>query len=177
MKTCFALAIALPLAFSAASGGARAAPFADILVAAHNSERMDMGLSPMNWEPSLAAAADAYALELARNETWGHSPREERAGQGENLWRGTRGAFALERMLQAWADEKRYFRAGVFPNITDGRTSWHEVGHYTQMVWPATTKVGCSLRSSPNWDYLVCRYSAPGNVMGQRIGPVNVASR
>jgi hypothetical protein len=34
------------------------------------------------------------------------------------------------------------------------------------MIWRGSTRVGCALRSSRNNDYLVCRYSPAGNVMG-----------
>jgi hypothetical protein len=34
------------------------------------------------------------------------------------------------------------------------------------MIWRGTSRVGCELRSSRSNDYLVCRYSPPGNVVG-----------
>jgi hypothetical protein len=89
---------------------------------------------------------------------------------------GTRGAYSLGEMMSGWTGEKRMFRAGVFPQVVRSG-SWHEVGHYTQMIWPATRRVGCSVRSSGRSDYLVCRYSSPGNVTGQRVGAERFASR
>jgi hypothetical protein len=142
----------------------------------HNHERRSVGVAPMVWDHRLAAAADAYAAELARTGRWGHSAAHRRAGQGENLWMGTRGAYSLGEMMSGWTSEKRMFRAGVFPQVVRSG-SWHEVGHYTQMIWPATRRVGCSVRSSARSDYLVCRYSSPGNVTGQRVGAERFASR
>jgi len=43
---------------------------------------------------------------------------------------------------------------------------WDQVGHYSQMIWPGTDRVGCAVRSSARSDYLVCRYSPAGNVFG-----------
>ena len=89
-------------------------------------------------------------------------------GQGENLWMGTTGAYSIETMIGNWASERRWFRAGIFPNVsTTG--NWADVGHYTQMIWPTTTHVGCALQRSPRWDFLVCRYSPPGNRDGDRV--------
>ena len=62
-------------------------------------------------------------------------------------------------------EEARYFRPGAFPdNSVTGE--WHDVAHYTQIVWPATTEVGCALASSPTTDYFVCRYRPTGNKDG-----------
>jgi hypothetical protein len=36
------------------------------------------------------------------------------------------------------------------------------------MVWPTTTHVGCAIYSA-DWDYLICRYSPPGNKDGKPI--------
>ena len=146
------------------------------LLSAHNFERRIAGAAPLRWDPRLVAAADRYAAQLARTGRFAHSPAHLRNGQGENLWMGSRGAFAPEAMVADWASEKRKFRPGVFPNVS--RTgSWADVGHFSQMIWPSTVSVGCSVRSSRQWDFLVCRYASPGNVMGQRVGPVRLASR
>jgi hypothetical protein len=36
------------------------------------------------------------------------------------------------------------------------------------MVWPTTTHVGCAIFAA-DWDYLICRYSPPGNKDGKPI--------
>jgi hypothetical protein len=146
------------------------------LLQAHNLERRLFQDTPMVWDVRLASDADAYAAELSRTGRWGHSPPERRVGQGENLWTGTRAAFNLASMVREWTDEKRFFRSGVFPNVSRSG-SWHDVGHYTQIVWPTTIRVGCGLRSSRDWDYLVCRYANPGNVIGDWLGVNQFAVR
>ena len=139
--------------------------FAMRVVVLHNQQRAVAGVGPVTWDPALAAAADAYAAQLARTRRWGHSPPAARPGQGENLWMGTRGAFSVDAMIGAWAGEGRMFRPGIFPTVS--RTgSWGDVGHYTQMVWRGTARVGCAIRSSARDDYLVCRYAPAGNVVG-----------
>jgi hypothetical protein len=138
------------------------------VVAIHNQIRGSAGVGPLVWDPSLAAAADAYAQQLAMTSSWGHSPNSAREGQGENLWMGTRGAFSVDQMVGAWASERRLFRRGAFPQVS--RTgNWQDVGHYTQMIWASSTRVGCAIRSSGRNDYLVCRYSPGGNVMGSAV--------
>jgi hypothetical protein len=71
-------------------------------------------------------------------------------------------------MVAAWSDEKRLFFPGAFPNVSrTGR--WSDVAHYTQMIWKTTTHVGCAVYRDGEWDYLICRYSPPGNRDGRAV--------
>ncbi len=145
------------------------------LVGAHNQIRTAAAVQPQMWDAGLAASADAYALELAEVDKFAHSTADSRPGEGENLWRGTRGGFTIERMVMDWGSEKSMFRSGRFPNVSKtGR--WEDVGHYTQIIWPDTMRVGCAVRASSKYDYLVCRYSSGGNVYGQNVGTSMLAA-
>jgi hypothetical protein len=105
---------------------------------------------------------------LARLGRLQHSPRTNRPGQRENLWMGTRGAFSPEQMVGNWISERAYYRPGTFPYVSrTGR--WDDVAHYTQVVWAGTTHVGCAVYPTARWDYLICRYSPPGNIEGRRM--------
>jgi hypothetical protein len=138
------------------------------LLALHNRERSATGAPALVWDSRLAAAAAAYGPSLAARGSLAHSPPESRKGQGENLWMGTRGAYSLEEMAGGWADEKRLFHPGVFPDVSSSG-KWSDVGHYTQMIWRDTNAVGCAIQRSERWDFLICRYSPPGNVVGHRV--------
>lgn len=136
------------------------------LLAAHNRERASLGIAPLHWDPALAAAAASYGPALASLRRLQHSPKQSRPGQRENLWMGTAAAFTPEQMVGLWAAEKRYFRSGTFPAVsTTG--NWLDVSHFTTMIWPTTTRVGCAIHRAGGYDYLICRYSPPGNVDGR----------
>jgi hypothetical protein len=139
------------------------------VLAAHNRERAQAGIPPLEWDTNLAAGAARWGAYLARTGAFQHSP--EALGDdepvGENLFMGTRGYYGPEAMVGAWIDEKRVFRAGVFPN--NSRTgSFEDVGHYTQLMWRATGQVGCAVVANTQDEFLVCRYAEPGNVEGER---------
>ena len=138
------------------------------VLAAHNRERARVGAPPLQWDPRLAAAAASYGPTLARLGRLQHSPRGTRPGQRENLWMGSRGAYSPEQMVGNWISERNYFRRGVFPNVS-ATGNWIDVSHYTQLIWPTTTHVGCAVHRTGGWDYLICRYSPPGNVDGRRL--------
>lgn len=137
-------------------------------LALHNRERAAVGAPGLRWDARLAAAAAAYGPSLAARGRLAHSPQESRPGQGENLWMGTAGGYSLEEMIGSWAAEKRYFRPGMFPDVSSSG-NWSDVGHYTQMIWAGTTSMGCAIHQAPRWDYLICRYAPAGNIVGQRV--------
>ncbi|EEC02687.1 conserved hypothetical protein, partial [Ixodes scapularis] len=67
--------------------------------------------------------------------------------------------FLAKDVVKAWYDEiKDYnFNNGGFSGAT---------GHFTQVVWKNSTKLGCGwARSHRNNIYVVCNYSPPGNYM------------
>ena len=138
------------------------------LLHAHNSERGLVRLPPLLWDPALSADATAYARQLASSGRFEHSSRQARRGTGENLWMGTSRAFSPEQMVGNWASEKQWFRPGIFPYVSRSG-GWQRDGHYTQMIWPTTTRVGCGLASGRGRDVLVCRYSPAGNIDGRRV--------
>jgi len=139
------------------------------LLAAHNAERARVGVAPLQWDPALAASAASYGPTLARIGGLQHSPRASRPGQRENLWMGSRGVYSPEQMVGTWLQERVFFRPGTFPYVsTTG--NWVDVSHYTQIIWGSTTRVGCAVHRTARWDYLICRYSPPGNIDGRRVG-------
>jgi hypothetical protein len=150
------------------------------LLAAHNHERALVGAPPLQWDPSLADHAASYGPTLARLGTLVHSPREGRPGERENLAMAWHGTMSAEQLVDMWSREKLLIERGSsgpncpqqfgclrFPAVSrTGR--WEDIAHYTQMVWATTTRVGCAIYSA-NWDYLICRYSPPGNIDGKPI--------
>ena len=136
----------------------------------HNQLRAEAGARPLRWNPELAAGAAAYAAQLSQTGEVRHASREGRKTVRENLRRGPRGIYSPLQMVQSWGNEKRNFRPGTFPNVAaDGNVD--SILHYTQMIWPTTTDVGCALHSDRAYDWLICRYSPPGNRDGVAIGP------
>lgn len=137
------------------------------LLAAHNRTRDEVGAPALVWDARLAREARDWAEQLARGGGLRHSGGLASSGQGENLWTGSAGFFSPEQMMAAWTAEKRDFRPGVFPAVS--RTGdWARVGHYTQIIWARTRRVGCALAGDQNREVLVCRYADPGNVYGER---------
>ena len=172
-----ALALALLIA-SSATAATRPSPnwpapadrgeplLRETVLNAHNQARDRFGVPALAWSDELAAAAMSHAQYMAQTGIYGHDATPGRRKKaGENLWRGQRGVFSYDIMIGVMIEEARHFRPGAFPD--NSRTGdWSHVAHYTQIVWPTTTNVGCALASSATTDYFVCRYSPTGNKDG-----------
>jgi hypothetical protein len=160
-----ALALAAPLLIG---GTGRLTSLDERLLAAHNRERSAAGIPALAWDPALAEEAASWGGELAASGAFEHDPDvDEDDPQGENLWAGTSGAYAPEEMVEGWVEEKKYFRPGRFPdNSVTG--DFADVGHYTQLMWRESDRVGCALAEGAEEEVLVCRYRTAGNVVGER---------
>jgi hypothetical protein len=138
------------------------------LLALQNQERARFGEDPLVWDEGLAKAARDWAKILATEGMFEHSPPWLRGNTGENLFMGTAGAFTPAGMVNEFLAERKDFTPGTFPNVS--RTGqWHAVGHYTQIIWRGTRKVGCAITRGGGYDYLVCRYWPAGNVSGEEV--------
>lgn len=141
------------------------------ILAAHNKYRAEVGVSPLQWSDRLAQGAQQWANHLASTNQGGHS-----GTSGESWAEGTTGYYTVTQLIDInWGAEKAKFIPGqVFkdfgelcPCSTTGK--WTDVGHYTQIVWRNTTEVGGGFASNGQNDFLVCRYSLPGNVHGENV--------
>ncbi|MDB5686464.1 MAG: SCP-like extracellular [Rhizorhabdus sp.] len=139
------------------------------LLAGHNRERAKLGIPALAWDPGLARDAAVWAQHLTEVGRLVHSPDEplDPDPEGENLWAGTRGYYGPEAMVGLWVAEKKNFKPGIFPNnyVTGDLDS---IGHYTQVMWRSTKAVGCAVTRGRHDDFLVCRYSEGGNVIGEQ---------
>ncbi len=122
----------------------------------HNQLRAKHCAPPLAWSAELAATAKAWADRLAVTCRLEHS----RGGLGENLWAGTAGAFTVEQIVGAWYGEiARYSTAR--PGFSAA------TGHFTQVVWRGSARLGCGSARCGGLELWVCNYDPPGNVTGQ----------
>jgi len=156
----------------------------------HNAYRCEVGLEPLVWDEGLAAASQAWADHQAVNAQCGMA-------HSTNGWRGDKLA-ELGSGLSGWIGENVAWLSGYMPSgnpqIKDGRMvtgMWASekadfalgasgdsctkptggvVGHYTQIVWHATQKVGCGVSQCGDGATLfVCQYYPGGNMMGELV--------
>jgi pathogenesis-related protein 1 len=144
---------------------ARSSSFENILLSMHNNYRQMHNVAALTWDVTMAARAQSHAQTCQ----WGHQDKGTKIPIGQNIYASTKGDTAAQDAMKAWYDEIRLynFDNGVFSMAT---------GHFTALVWKATSKLGCGVATCTNglggigsgsWTYVVCDYSTPGNVVGQ----------
>jgi hypothetical protein len=134
----------------------------------HNTERAEVSAQPLKWNFKLEWGASGYAGVLAETHQLTHASREGRGIVRENLGQGRAGSSPDRIVRDEWTSEKRYFRAGVFPDVCEG--DWTQCAHYSQMIWPTTTDLGCGWAAGGGFEWVVCRYSPGGNKDGKPVG-------
>ncbi len=73
------------------------------------------------------------------------------------------------RATNAWYNEVSQYRFSFNPWTTN-KPNFKNIGHFTQLVWVNSRRIGCAgaVGSSRQWRYCtveVCHYSAAGNVV------------
>lgn len=159
----------------------------DQLLADHNQVRSTVNPTAANmtrlvWDPALATVAQNWANQCR----WAHNPNaaadyaalsSNGGGAGENIFVTTAPrAIALAGAnsgVTLWGNERVNYNYA-----TNSCAAGQDCGHYTQMVWARTVRVGCAIRQCAsmvglpatfaNAQFLVCNYNPAGNFIGQR---------
>ncbi len=132
----------------------------------HNYHRARHCAPPLTISQRLNQIAQSYAEHLAATSTFEHSGNKlGNEALGENLymqWISDGRVKASGRAaVKSWYDE-------VALHDFDRPTFSKETGHFTQMVWKSTRKMGVGVAFSPDGRevYIVTNYYPAGNIVG-----------
>lgn len=126
---------------------------------AHNAARSEVGNSPLVWDDALVADAQSWADHLVSLGSLVHASLD---GQGENLYMQSNLDNPCTNAVNAFVSEK-----SVYHGEKIGEGDFMAYGHYTQVTWKSTTKVGMAVASGNGKTFVVARYTSPGNFMGE----------
>jgi pathogenesis-related protein 1 len=133
-------------------------PISTGMLAAHNAVRARIKIPPLTWSDRLAEQAEDWANTLLARGQLSHRPK---SAYGENLFDITGGRASPERVVDAWASESEDYDYAA-------NKCRRACGHYTQIVWAETSKVGCGVARDSRREVWVCNYDPPGNYVGRR---------
>nr|ADJ51057.1 cysteine rich secretory protein isoform 2 [Cerberus rynchops] len=143
------------------------------IVDMHNSFRRSVNptarnMLKMEWYPEAADNAERWAYQCI----YDHSANYERViggiQCGENIYKSSN-PRAWSEMIQDWYDEYKNFVYGVGANPPGSM-----IGHYTQIVWYKSYRIGCAAAYCPSYPYnyfYVCQYCPVGNMEGLTATP------
>ncbi|CAG5128025.1 unnamed protein product [Candidula unifasciata] len=138
------------------------------IVKQHNDIRskavpMPVNMLKMTWDDELAMLAQRFTDTCVYNaqNIMTHDPVRFIPGRfyvGQNL---AFGYSSFEAAINAWYAEHNTYdpRFG-----TDTSAINERVGHYTQLVWASSNKVGCGFSQCDRKKYYVCNYAPGGNI-------------
>lgn len=135
---------------------------ANAMLDAHNDWRTRHNVPPLNWDPAVAAVAQDWADHLAATGVFEHRQNNK---YGENIWAGSAGFFAPTDAVSSWGSE-----VNDYDFDSNTCAAGKACGHFTQLVWANTSRVGCGKATGHGNDYIVCNYDPPGNFVGEKPG-------
>ncbi|XP_042317411.1 peptidase inhibitor 16 [Sceloporus undulatus] len=140
-----------------------------LIVDLHNQYRTKVSppaadMRKMNWDPELETFAKDYATKCI----WEHN--KERGRRGENLF-AMSGDLEVKTIVESWYNEYQYYNMTTL-TCEEGQMC----GHYTQVVWANSERVGCGtvfcetleVLNDTDMHLVVCNYEPPGNVKGHK---------
>jgi pathogenesis-related protein 1 len=147
------------------------------MVTLHKNSRLEVYTAPvLAWDQVLANEMGNYLNTCV----WGHDAARQTTHPqpvGENIYARSPivdAPTALTEAHNSWKAEKAYF---INSPINAACTAGQVCGHYTQLVWKASTAIGCAYATCatatnlPGWTNIVivgCRYYPAGNYLNQK---------
>ncbi|KAF3533671.1 hypothetical protein DY000_02038351 [Brassica cretica] len=133
--------------------------FEDQFLAPHNSVRTSLGLSPLLWDGRIAS----YATWWANQRRYDCSLTHSTGPYGENLFWGSGSDWTPTFAVESWTVEAKSYNH--MTNSCEGGMC----GHYTQIVWRDTKRIGCARVVCENGAgvFITCNYDPPGNYVGE----------
>ncbi|CAO1602242.1 hypothetical protein XANCAGTX0491_005868 [Xanthoria calcicola] len=185
-------ATSAPTQSTGASGETGTDGYKSAVLEHHNIHRANHSASALAWDDTLAQ----YAEQVAKSCVYDHDRTPGGGGYGQNIAAGTPARQVASILTNAFYNNELELYPGFGTDSPD-MSNFHAWGHFSQMVWGSTTKVGCySYNCNPagkmeldcnpatGQSYLgktgcgtsgsgmypvftVCNYSPPGNFAGQ----------
>ena len=152
----------------------------DAFVAAHNQARSgpltpppSPALPPVSWDAILADSVYNYtiACQGGTNGLLSHNANRSTDYQalggsgyvGENIYGGSGSGATPDDAVSLWMSEASSY------DYASGNIG--SAGHYTQIVWRDSVRIGCAIVDCPALTYhntVICDYAPGGNISGQK---------
>ncbi|WOH01188.1 hypothetical protein DCAR_0520569 [Daucus carota subsp. sativus] len=131
---------------------------------AHNIVRAAKWEWPLTYDTQLEDYAKWWAGQRQADCELIHSFPEFEFKLGENIFWGSGSDWKPTQAVQAWAEEEKYYNYAA-----NSCAEEQECGHYTQIVWKTTRRVGCARVVCESGDvFMTCNYDPVGNYVGER---------
>ncbi len=152
----------------------------DMITTAHNDLRKKYQSPPLKYSKQLENAARKWAKKLQKdgcgmvhshgkvgsfgeNLYWASAKKtaNTKDNQGQWIWHNQLQQTDERAVVQAWYDEVRWY-----DYESNSCEEGEMCGHYTQVIWNTTTKLGCAVMACDDRSQVwVCEYAPAGNIV------------
>ncbi|GMH17821.1 hypothetical protein Nepgr_019662 [Nepenthes gracilis] len=129
-------------------------------LAPQNAARRALRLPPLRWDRKL----EAYAQWWGNQRRYDCSMLHSNGPYGENIFWGAGDGWTPRQAVAGWLSERRFY------DYSSNTCRAVDCGHYTQIIWRATMRVGCAKVTcfAGAGTLFICDYDPPGNFSGER---------
>jgi pathogenesis-related protein 1 len=134
----------------------------------HNNARKEVNVPPLEWSVELAKYAQEWAdflandnnCQIAHRRSMGKDPRNA----GENIFSGSGRIYDALYASKVWYSEIKNYDHSLSAEM-----GYNKAGHYTQMIWSKTKKLGIGMATCKNGNIIIVgNYDPPGNYIGEK---------
>jgi pathogenesis-related protein 1 len=130
---------------------------------AHNVIRRGVGAPDLTWDEDLVTVSEEWIAHLDQNNNCNMEHNWD-SPLGENLfWANYETSNQV--VVDSWASEVEFY------DYESNECEPNQMcGHYTQLVWSSTERVGCAMMPCSNESGYIwmCNYDPGGNYVGER---------
>ncbi|KAG9944770.1 PR-1-like protein, partial [Aureobasidium melanogenum] len=156
-----------------AAPSGKATTYQEIVLAHHNVHRANHSACNLEWDSQLAATAQ----QIAATCVYAHSMNVNGGGYGQNIAAGVEANNVSAVITELFYNGEVNYYNNLYGQANPDMTNFEKWGHFSQLVWKGTTKVGCATQYCSGGlanvgqyvapYFTVCNYGSPGNYAGE----------
>lgn len=163
-------ALSSSAAETSSAAKAVATSYQQLVVAHHNVHRSNHSAPAIAWDAGLANTA----LSIAKTCEYKHNTTAGGGGYGQNIAAGVPAANIGVVISDLFYNGEVNYYSGLYGQAQPDMSNFGHWGHFSQIVWKDTTKIGCATYdcsatglantgSNVPPHFTVCNYGTPGN--------------
>lgn len=147
---------------------AKATTYQQRVLVSHNVHRANHSASNLVWDNALASTAAKIALTCV----YAHNTTTDGGGYGQNIAAGLAADNITAIITELFYNSEVSYFNGLYGQAQPDMSNFGKWGHFSQIVWKGTSKVGCATQYCPNGlanvgpytppYFTVCNYGPPG---------------
>ena len=147
---------------------AKATTYQQRVLVSHNVHRANHSASNLVWDNALASTA----AKIASTCVYAHNTTTDGGGYGQNIAAGLAADNITAIITELFYNGEVGYYTNLYGQANPDMSNFHNWGHFSQIVWKGTSKVGCATQYCPKGlanvgpytppHFTVCNYGPPG---------------